>query len=145
MSSDSSHQSCPFDRMRSGKKFSTKVLSTGVRRRPLSARAKRLSARVIHVSARDWLTFGRPETYRLMVPIFSPLKYFSSCASVSVHRLRFIKFLVRLERAWTNLATTSFPPVRKCPTVFRTSEEVTLRRWDEFEEPQLLHGHGPLS
>ena len=44
-----------------------------------------------------------------------------------------------------NLATTSFPPVRKCPTVFRTSEEVTLRRWDEFEEPQLLHGHGPLS
>src|SRR2546428_11164968 len=38
-----------------------------------------------------------------------------------------------------NLATTSFPPVRKCPTVFRTSEEVTLRRWDEFEEPQLLH------
>jgi len=45
----------------------------------------------------------------------------------------------------TNLAKTSFPPVRKYPTVFRTRGEVTLRRWDKFEEPQLRHGKGPLS
>src|SRR5256885_16056440 len=99
MSSDSWHQSCPFDRMRSGKKFSTNVLSTGVRRRPLSARAKRLSARVIHVSARDWLTFGRPDTYRLLVPLFSPLKYFSSCRSLGVHRFGVTQFLVPHGRA----------------------------------------------
>src|SRR5437763_2317014 len=126
MSSDSSHQSCPGDRMRSGKKFSTKVLSTGVRRRPLSARAKRVSARVIQVSARDWLTFGRPETYRLVVPILSPLKYFSSCASVRVQRLRFIKFLVRLERDWTIFCcvatlgkSASTPAIRKARTTLR--------------------------
>ena len=35
----------------------------------------------------------------------------------------------------SNLAKTSFPPVRKYPTVFRTSGEITLRRVDEFEEP----------
>ena len=102
------------------------ILSTSVRRRPLSARAKRLSARVIHVSARDWLTFGRPETYRLVVPIFSPLKYFSSCASVSVHRLRFIRSLVRLERAWTIFCcvatlgnSASTPEIRKARTTLR--------------------------
>ena len=94
--------------------------------RPLSARAKRLSARVIHVSARDWLTFGRPETYRLVVPIFSPLKYFSICASVSIHLLRFIKFLVRLERAWTIFCcvatlgkSASTPEIRKARTTLR--------------------------
>src|SRR5437667_3848110 len=58
-----------------------------------------------------------------------------------ISRKTFYKYRHEAEqgRLASNLAKTSFPPVRKYPTVFRNSGEGMLRRVDEFEEPQLLH------